>query len=65
MRGAGGAGRSLPVDYASHSAQVEAIREEILAALAGITPGPARVPMVSALTGELLDGPEAGRRVLV
>ena len=49
--------KTLPVDYASHCAQVEEIREEILAALAGITPGPARVPMVSALTGELLDGP--------
>ena len=33
---------------------------EILAALAGITPGPARVPMVSAMTGQWLDGPEAG-----
>ena len=52
--------KTLPVDYASHSAQVEAIREEILAVLAGITPGPGRVPMVSALTGEVLDGAEAG-----
>ena len=31
--------RRLPVDYASHSAQVEQLREEIVAALAGITPG--------------------------
>ena len=52
--------KTLPVDYASHSAQVEAIREEILSVLAGITPGPARIPMVSALTGEMLDGAEAG-----
>ena len=52
--------RAVPVDYASHSAQVEAIREEILAALAAITPGPAQVPMVSAMTGQWLDGPEAG-----
>ncbi len=50
----------LPVDYASHSAQVEVIREEILAGLAGITPGPAAVPMVSAMTGQPLDGPQAG-----
>ena len=52
--------RALPVDYASHSAQVEEIREEILAGLAGITPGEARIPMISAMTGEWLDGPEAG-----
>ena len=52
--------RPVPVDYASHCAQVEAIREEILEALAGVTPGPAVVPMVSAMTGAWLDGPEAG-----
>ena len=52
--------KTLPVDYASHCTQVEDLREEILAVLAGIAPGPARVPMVSAMTGEYLDGPEAG-----
>ena len=31
--------RAVPVDYASHGVQVEAIREEIAAALAPITPG--------------------------
>jgi acyl transferase domain-containing protein/acyl carrier protein len=51
--------RVLPVDYASHSAQVEQIRDEILAALDPITPGPALVPMVSAMTGRWLDGLEA------
>jgi acyl transferase domain-containing protein len=55
---AGVAARMLPVDYASHSAQVEGIRGEIVAALAGIVPGPARIPVVSAMTGELLGGPE-------
>ncbi|WP_307800976.1 type I polyketide synthase [Actinomadura violacea] len=50
--------RLLPVDYASHHAQVESLEREIVAVLAGITPGPARVPMVSAMTGEFLDGPE-------
>src|ERR1035438_3480067 len=49
----------LPVDYASHSAQVEGIRPEIVAVLAGIAPGQARVPMVSAMSGEWLTGPEA------
>jgi acyl transferase domain-containing protein/D-arabinose 1-dehydrogenase-like Zn-dependent alcohol dehydrogenase/acyl carrier protein/GDP-D-mannose dehydratase len=50
--------RVLPVDYASHSAQVEQLRAEILAALDGIRPGRGRVPMVSAMTGEWADGPE-------
>ncbi|QMU69826.1 type I polyketide synthase [Streptacidiphilus sp. P02-A3a] len=50
--------RLLPVDYASHGPQVDELREEILGLLAGITPQPARLPMVSAMTGELLEGPE-------
>src|ERR1035441_6651127 len=52
--------RPVPVDYASHGTQVEQIQEEILAALAVITPGPARISMVSAMTGEWMEGPEAG-----
>ena len=52
--------RAVPVDYASHGPQVEQLREDILAALAGITPGPAQLPMISAMTGQWLDGPEAG-----
>jgi candicidin polyketide synthase FscB len=56
---AGVRSKPLPVDYASHSAQVETLRAEILAALAPVTPGPALIPMVSAMTGEWLDGLEA------
>jgi acyl transferase domain-containing protein len=52
--------RVLPVDYASHSVQVEQIRDEILAVLGGITPGPAAIPMISSLTGQWLEGPGAG-----
>ena len=48
--------RVLPVDYASHCAQVEQVRDELVAGLAGIVPGPGRVPVVSAMTGELADG---------
>ena len=51
--------KRVPVDYASHSAQVEVIRDEILASLAAVVPGPASIPMVSAMTGEWLDGLEA------
>uniref|UniRef100_UPI0007853A20 type I polyketide synthase n=1 Tax=Herbidospora sakaeratensis TaxID=564415 RepID=UPI0007853A20 len=50
--------RLLPVDYASHGPQVEELREEILGLLAGVAPRPGRIPMVSAMTGEFLQGPE-------
>ncbi len=50
--------RMIPVDYASHSPQVDAIEEDILAVLAEVTPGPARIPMVSAMSGDMLAGPE-------
>ncbi|MGC4746992.1 SDR family NAD(P)-dependent oxidoreductase [Micromonospora sp. DT201] len=54
--------RRIAVDYASHSPHVEAVREEILAALAGIQPRSAEVPFHSTVTGELLDtvGLDAG-----
>ena len=52
--------KAIPVDYASHSPHVEAVRGEILAVLAQVTPHPARIPMISAMTGEFLAGPEAG-----
>ncbi|MFI0227484.1 type I polyketide synthase [Streptomyces lydicus] len=52
--------RLIPVDYASHSAQVDALHEEILAVLEGITPGQTRIPMISAMSGEMLTGPELG-----
>jgi mycoketide-CoA synthase len=48
--------RRIPVDYASHSAQVETIREQVLAAAAGISPRPARVPFYSTVTAGLADG---------
>ncbi|WP_460885216.1 SDR family NAD(P)-dependent oxidoreductase, partial [Paractinoplanes abujensis] len=50
--------RLIPVDYASHGPQVEELRAEILGVLAGVAPRPADIPMVSALTGEWLSGPE-------
>ncbi|MEV0445000.1 SDR family NAD(P)-dependent oxidoreductase [Streptomyces spectabilis] len=50
--------RLVPVDYASHSAHVEALREEILTALSGITPVPTRVPFHSTVTHEVVAGPE-------
>ena len=51
--------RSIAVDYASHSAQVEAVRERLLAELADLTPMPANIALYStvgqALSGEPLD----------
>ncbi|WP_051906038.1 type I polyketide synthase [Streptomyces flavovariabilis] len=47
--------RRIPVDYASHSAQVEAIREELLAELAPISPRSGQVPFLSTVTGDWLD----------
>ncbi|MCK9896148.1 type I polyketide synthase [Frankia sp. AgB32] len=47
--------RSVPVDYASHSAQVEGIRDRLLAALGEIRPRTGDIPFVSTLTGAPLD----------
>jgi acyl transferase domain-containing protein len=47
--------RRIAVDYASHSPQVERIRERLLEVLAPIEPQPGDVPFRSAATGELLD----------
>ncbi|WP_338320946.1 acyltransferase domain-containing protein, partial [Streptomyces lonarensis] len=52
--------RSLrgPVRDASHSAQVAELGERIVAELGDVVPGEGRVPVVSAMTGEWLSGPE-------
>ncbi|MFI9605533.1 SDR family NAD(P)-dependent oxidoreductase, partial [Streptomyces sp. NPDC052043] len=44
--------RRLPVDYASHSAHVEAIEGEIRTALAPIVPQSPQIPVFSTLTGD-------------
>ncbi|MFD4687783.1 type I polyketide synthase, partial [Streptomyces sp. NPDC058461] len=46
--------RTVPVDYASHSAHVEGIEDEIRTALAGLTPAAPAVPLLSTVTGEWL-----------
>ncbi|NUT48632.1 MAG: type I polyketide synthase, partial [Saccharothrix sp.] len=51
--------RRIPVDYAAHSAQVEAVRERLLADLAGITPRPAEVPFYSTVTDGLVETVDA------
>ncbi|MFZ1154304.1 MAG: type I polyketide synthase, partial [Solirubrobacteraceae bacterium] len=47
--------RSIPVDYAAHSVQVEEIREALLEGCAGIVPRSSDVPFYSSVSGELLD----------
>ncbi|WP_204803191.1 type I polyketide synthase [Mycobacterium riyadhense] len=39
--------RQIAVDYASHSAQVEPLRERLLGELADLVPAPARIPLYS------------------
>ncbi|ONI83214.1 hypothetical protein ALI144C_17115 [Actinosynnema sp. ALI-1.44] len=50
--------RRIEVDYASHSPQVEGLRDELLDVLRPITPVKGTVPVVSTVTGEWLSGEE-------
>ncbi|WP_280362788.1 type I polyketide synthase [Nocardia wallacei] len=50
--------RRLPVDYASHSTEMEQIRAELVAALEDIRPRPGHVPFFSSVTAEVLAGTE-------
>ncbi|MEV7045354.1 type I polyketide synthase, partial [Amycolatopsis sp. NPDC051061] len=47
--------RRIPVDYASHSAHVEAIEDALRTALAPITPREAGIPLHSSVLGERID----------
>ncbi|HET7503191.1 MAG TPA: beta-ketoacyl synthase N-terminal-like domain-containing protein, partial [Kofleriaceae bacterium] len=53
---AGVRARRVPAAYASHSAHVEPLRDELVAALAAVRPCAARIPIVSSVTGEPVDG---------
>ncbi|MEE1784441.1 SDR family NAD(P)-dependent oxidoreductase [Streptomyces sp. SP17BM10] len=46
--------KRIPVDYASHSAQVERIEETLLTELAGLTTREARIPFFSTVTADWL-----------
>ncbi|MFD9290268.1 SDR family NAD(P)-dependent oxidoreductase [Streptomyces sp. NPDC060030] len=51
----GGRAKRLPVDYASHCAHVESIRERLLTDLVDVRPNPADVPFYSTVTNGVLD----------
>ena len=46
----------VAIDYASHSRQIEPLRERLLTALDGIEPRAAEIPVFSTVTGERLQG---------
>jgi acyl transferase domain-containing protein/D-arabinose 1-dehydrogenase-like Zn-dependent alcohol dehydrogenase/acyl carrier protein len=50
--------RTIPVDYAAHSPQVEAIRDRLLADLADVRPRRGDIPFHSTVTGSVLDTAE-------
>ncbi|MDI5944143.1 acyltransferase domain-containing protein, partial [Micromonospora sp. DH15] len=50
--------RLIPVDYASHSPHVDAIRDELLDALGPVRPRAGTVPFYSTLTGAPVDTTE-------
>ncbi|NUS88161.1 MAG: acyltransferase domain-containing protein [Streptomyces sp.] len=56
--GQGVRARRVPVDYASHSPQVEVVREELSRVLGPVAPGPGEVPLYSSVTGRPVDGSE-------
>ncbi|MDI5940175.1 SDR family NAD(P)-dependent oxidoreductase, partial [Micromonospora sp. DH15] len=47
--------RRVPVDYASHSAHVEPLREQLVDLLAGLTPRTGEIRFWSTVTGDWLD----------
>ncbi|GHF51340.1 polyketide synthase 12 [Amycolatopsis bartoniae] len=58
LTAAGASVKQLRVEVAYHSPQMDEIHEPLLAALAGIRPRRAKVPLVSTVTGDFVDGSE-------
>ncbi|MFJ4654445.1 SDR family NAD(P)-dependent oxidoreductase [Nocardia sp. NPDC088792] len=56
LRATGARVTALRVEVAYHSAQMDEIRAPLVAALAGIRPRPARIPLVSTVTGGPIEG---------
>ncbi|MEU5959351.1 SDR family NAD(P)-dependent oxidoreductase [Streptomyces sp. NPDC047525] len=54
----GARARVIDVDYASHSAQMDQVREELADAIGDMSPAAARVPFYSTVTGRPMEGEE-------
>jgi polyketide synthase 12 len=52
--------RSVAVDYAAHSAQIDDLKDELLEAFSPISPRSGEIPFHSTLTGERIDTAELG-----
>src|ERR1044072_3979064 len=52
--------RTIAVDYAAHSAQIEALEEELLESFAPISPRNGEIPLHSTVTAERIDTAEMG-----
>jgi acyl transferase domain-containing protein len=52
--------RTVAVDCAGHSVQIDALEDELLEAFAPVTPRAGEIPFYSAVTGARLDGTELG-----
>ncbi|MEV5873283.1 acyltransferase domain-containing protein [Streptomyces sp. NPDC052101] len=55
MKAEGVQARRIPVDYASHSAQVARVRDQVLEALSDVRPKTSTLPFYSTLAGEIID----------
>ena len=52
--------RRLPINYAFHTYQMDAIRHELRACLSDIRPRAGKIPIISTVTGAAMDGSEMG-----
>ncbi len=52
--------KPIAVDYAAHSVQIEALKEELLEAFAPISPRATEIPLISTVTAGLIEGAELG-----
>ncbi len=52
--------RLLPVSLASHGAQMEPLRAELVQSLSGLSPAAARIPLYSTVTGQLASPADFG-----
>ncbi|QKW37147.1 SDR family NAD(P)-dependent oxidoreductase [Actinomadura sp. NAK00032] len=50
--------RMLDLEYPFHSSAMDPVRDGLLEALAGLRPDRTRIPLVSTVTGGLMDGPD-------